>query len=218
MAKKINPLWIIGGIVLVIIMGQNFKFLGTIVNPPNDFTECNVVYRSNQLSWKSPGYTGVGIDSWVYYNGKSYNPDNALSCNLLQDDAQQIFGSIYYSPSEDIVIYKGIDTQYGDERCVFSVNSVIPDIVDTTCHISYDVRSMNFQHRVNKEYTDFVLCYNGGTIGECQPPGQSCNTPADTNCDNSVSNPELISYISSWVNNQKTNTQLLSGISAWVNS
>lgn len=44
------------------------------------------------------------------------------------------------------------------------------------------------------------------------------NSEGDSNCDNSVSSNELLSFIDSWVANQVSSADLLNVISAWVNS
>lgn len=57
------------------------------------------------------------------------------------------------------------------------------------------------------------------TLSECQSHiTATCKTDADTNCNNQVSDLEVLSYINKWVNNQITDSQVLSGIQAWVSS
>ena len=63
-----------------------------------------------------------------------------------------------------------------------------------------------------------ILWYDGIEIGYSDWGAIQCNTPADTNCDNSVDRTELGIYINQWINNQVTRDALGETIVAWINS
>ncbi len=47
--------------------------------------------------------------------------------------------------------------------------------------------------------------------------GVACNNSADTNNNCVIDNPELLNYITKWINNIVTNPELLSSITIWIN-
>ena len=161
MAKKINPLWIIGGIVLVIMIGTKGD-LGTQATNPFE--------------------------------------DNPTSCEHNLEVRQ--------SQGYDICT-----------EC-FQLTPTVINCMQTTCNhpgTAWANYPNNWAYIFDLGGCDTIASVEKCAISQCINQ-QSCNTPADTNCDNSVSNPELLSYLSNWVDNQVSNPDLLTALSAWVNS
>ena len=273
-------IWIIVAIIVVVLImisqtkEKEMKKEATLISPPEGYYNYNVVYRSNFQSWNIDASSGAGSASafWVYYNGETYSLGAHSSasgglCSIATGDEIQIYEGIYYSPSSDIVLWIGTNLLNSDEDCTEFNNDAQSDanVITDTCHIPF---STFWGGVYGKPYLGWVLCDNGGIIGECLPgsctpinggwsswgacsvecgggtqtrtctnpspecggadcigstsqscntqPCMVCNTDADTNCDGTVSDIELLSYASLWMAGSISDSNLLQSASVWL--
>ncbi len=233
MAKKINILWIKGGIVLLFIvfggvnLGEQAVLPGATVQrsaPQVDpgapvsvtltFPGCNSLCGGIVGETIPAGFTVTGISS------QSLGAQGTASGKLTGNLYEIAFG--VNTIANPFITYGLSNTQPTGEYGISGVyeyadlgpsgstgGEAILELCTPDCTRPAD------------------LCTQAATYGDgCNEfcSGQWSvvqNSQADSDCDNSVTNAELLSGISNWVNNIAPfddNSVLLSAITAWVNS
>ncbi len=233
MAKKINILWIIGGIVLLFIVfggvklgQQNILPTATVqrsapqVDPgapvsvtltfPGCVLDCGGIIGETI----PPGFTVTGISSSSL--GIQGTASGKLTGNLYEiafgiDNTVNPFITYGLSNTQPTGEY-GISGVFEYADLGPSGNTggdTILELCTPDCTRPTDLCT------IASTYPDGCNEFCSGQWAVVQ------NSDADTNCDNSVTNAELLSGISNWVNNIPPfddNSVLLGAITAWVNS
>ena len=182
-----------------------------------------------------PTYTGDKLIVYVASDGSTYW-DTALtqptiSTSTCPYDGQcsscSEYASVYSDWSKSICS----NTQHGECKYqMLNLGYVVDyNYTDLTIPICIPpLQTCNTQcntcedyNRMKTDFLNFVCTTDQWTtcknklLTQC---GSTCNTPADTNCNNCVSTSELISFINKWSSNDAsaTTTILISVINAWV--
>ena len=182
---KVNPLLIIGGIILVIMIGQNFD-LGSqdlVADSEYKIDQLKFTRIANGQIQEELAGTGPPNTDFVYRVGMS---------GIIID----------------------IDSVGDYSRIRQMMASSFPSDGTPLLFEDIQIGVISMLHSDSQEFNN--ICLNSDGIHPCE--GGTCNTDADTNCDTLVSNPELLSYLSLWVDNQVSNPDLLTALSAWVNN
>ena len=212
-------LLVIGGIILIVMIMQNFKVGSEAAIgdpcPITSATECTTCAKVVQVEEGfSLGNCGLTLSVGCLANLKNGNyPSEAAK--LFQDATLcpgYPFNICCIEPATTTCIDTDGTNIYSRGTVTLSYSgggqSTYTDWCQGNLLTEYYCQN-NYKSEILQNCPTDYTCSNGACVQ------QSCNTPADTDCNGVISTLELQTYGQKWLNSQITRTQIGQAIQDW---